>query len=283
MDQLTTKADIDEVSLELISSIFQTELIQSGVLAPTVENFTDLVKPGADSLKLPRANSFVVEKKQAGQKATSQKLTVSQDKLELSEHAVVQALVEDIASIQANVPLVAEYVKRMASSHALQLDKDIYAQLKLASSATPDHRIAYAAGGAPTKQDFINARKLMKVANVPGDGRWYCAVNPAMEAVVIGLADFVDADKWMSGSEQVKQNGLLGRAYGFQVLTTNAVSDDYMIFYHSSHVGLAFQRQPNLQEQYKLEHLGLLVSLDQLYGVKVLDGGKRGVLVGSAS
>jgi len=283
MDQLLTKADIDDVSLELISSIFQSELIQASVLAPTVENFTSLVQDGADSVKIPRAGSFVVEKKQAAQKATSQKLVISTDKINFDEHAVTQGVIEDIASIQSNVPVVAEYIKRMASAHALQVDKDIYTQMKLTSSSAPDHRIVYAAGGAPTKADFIAARKLLKKQNVPNDGRWYAAVNPDMEAVIVGLSDFVDADKWMSGSEQVKSNGMLGRAYGFNILTSNVVTDDYMIFYHSSHVGIAFQKQARLQEQYKLEYLGLLLSLDQLYGVKVMDTGKRGVLVGSAS
>jgi len=283
MDQITTKLDIDEVSMEIISSIVQSELIQASVLASTIEDFTSLVLAGSDSLKLPRTGSFAVEKKQSGQKAMAQKLLLATDKLDLSEHAVVQALIEDIANIQSNVPLVTEYLKRMASAHALQLDKDIYAQLKLTSSSGPDNRIAFAAGGAPTKADFIGARKLMKKNNVPQDGGWYCAINPDMEAVIIGLADFVDADKWMSGAELVKSNGVLGRAYGFNIVVSNVVSDDYMVMYHRSHVGMAFQRQPNLQEQYELENLALRVSLDQLYGVKVLDSGKRGVLVGSAS
>lgn len=279
MDQLLTKADIDDVSLELISSIFQTELIQSSVLAPTVDDVSALASPGAKSIKIPRANSFVVEKKQAAQKATSQKLTIAADELLLDQHAVVQGIVEDIASIQANVPVVAEYVRRMATAHALQVDEDIFEQLVLASSSSPNHQIAFAAGGAPTKADFINARKLLKKANVPSDGRWYCAVNPDEEAVIIGLADFVDADKWMSGSEAVKSSGMLGRAYGFNILTTNVVESGSMVFYHSSHVAIGFQKAPTLQEQYKLEHLGTLISLDQLYGVKVLDSGKRAVVV----
>lgn len=279
MDQLTTKADVDALSMELIASVFQTELIQSAVLAPTIENFSALVRPGADSLKLPKANSFNVEMKQGGEAATAQKLTMDADTLLLDKHAVVQGLIEDIASIQAEPAIVAEYVKRMASAHAYDLDKKVYAQLKQTSASAPDNRIAYAAGGAPTKADFINARKLMKQNNVPQDGRWYLAVNPVQEAVIIGLADFVDADKWFAGAEQAKASGVLGRAYGFTIMSTNAVTDGEMVFYHSSHAGLAFQRAPRLAEQYKLEYLALLVSVDQLYGVKVLDGGKRGVLV----
>lgn len=283
MDQLTTQADIDVTSLQLISSMYQTELIQAGVLAPTIDNVSAMLAPGAKSLALPRANSFIVEKKQAAQKATAQKLTHAVDTLLLDQHAVVQAHVEDIASIQSNVPLVAEYVRRMGSAQALQLDKDIYAQLKLTSSSAPDHRIAYAAGGAPTKADFIAARKLLRKQNVPGDGQWYAVTNPDMEAVLIGLSDFVDADKWASGSEMVKMNGLLGRAYGFNILVSNVVSDDIMLFYHSSHVAMAFQKTARLQEQYELDALALRVSVDQLYGVKVAQAGKCGVLVGSAS
>jgi len=286
-DQITTVAEIDEVSMEIIASIVQTELIQASALAVTVGDYSQFAVQGANAAKIPNAGSFTVTKKQAGQKALKQKLSFTGDQIPFTEHAVVQGLVEDIASIQANVPVVAEYLRRMASAHALQVDVDLFAQIKLMSTQS------YTTGSTPTKKDFTKARKVLREANVPMDAQLYAVVNPTNEKEIMDLDDFVDADKWLSGSESAKLSGMfpggvagtgfIGRAYGFNIISTNVVpsSDNGIYFYHSSHAGIAFQLRPRIQEQYMLEHLGLLVSMDQLYGVKVLDGGVRGIRIGA--
>src|SRR5690349_15984467 len=145
LDNVTTVAEIDAVSQEIIASIVQTELIQSAVIAPSVSDYSMFAVPGSKSAKIPRAGSFSVVKKQAGEPVAQQKLTFSGDTILFTEEAVVQATVEDIASIQANVPLVAEYLRRMASAHALQVDKDLFAQIKQVSTQ------AYSSGSAPSK------------------------------------------------------------------------------------------------------------------------------------
>ena len=101
--------------------------------------------------------------------------------------------------------------------------------------------------------------------------------------LLLALADFVDADKWASGSESAKLNGVIGRVYGFNVVISNVATDDGAVLFHKSHVGFARQMAPRVQSQYQIEHLADRVSLDHIYGAKVLDSGKRGVLLGSAS
>lgn len=291
LSNVTTTAEIDEVSLELISSIVQTELIQSAVLAPTVTDYSSFASQGAKSAKIPSTGSFLVQKKQAAQAADLQKLSMSGDVIPFDQQAVVQALVEDIASIQSNVPITAEYLRRMASAHGLQFDKDLFAQIKLVLAANNQ---AYSAGSAPTKADFTKARKIMRDNHVPSDGQWFCLLGSTNEKKIMDLSDFVDADKWLSGSEAIKLNGVLpggsvgngfiGKAYGFLVIVSTVLddaADNGMYFYHSSHAGYAFQQGPRIQEQYKLEYLANLVSMDQLYGMKVLNSGIRGVRIGA--
>jgi hypothetical protein len=289
-DNVTTTAEIDAVSMEIIASIVQSELIQSAALGVTVEDFSSLAKPGAASVKIPSAGSFSVMKKQGGQAVTAQKLTFGGDSILFDQQAVIQALVEDIANIQSAVPVVAEYLKRMASAHALQIDKDLFAQIKLVAAA---NKKGYSSGSAPTKADFTLAKKVLKDQGLPLDNQLFCAFSTDNERVMQNLSDFVDADKWLSASSEIKINGMfpggqvgtgfIGRAYGFNLISTTVVpdSDNGLYFYHRSHAGIAFQQGPRIQEQYKLEHLANLVSMDQLYGVKVLDSGKRACRVGA--
>lgn len=283
-DQITTQIDIDAASRELIDSVVQTELIQGSVLAQTVTNLSALVQPGAKSVSIPNMGSFTVEKKQGGQKATKQKLSLTADKILFNEHAVIQGLVEDIADWQSAVPLLAEYLRRMATAHALQLDVDLFAVIKASGSG-----VAYAAGGAPTKKDFTVGMRELFLKNVPRDNRIYLAISPTQEEVIKGLADFVDADKWLAGSAEMKMNGVfpggnangfIGRVYGANVMVTNVVDDGKMHFYHSTHAAFALQKAPRIQSQYLVEYLAQLLSMDQLYGIKALDSGNRAYHIG---
>lgn len=285
MDNLTTKSEIDAVSMELINSVVQTELIQGMVLAPTLTDYSALVGPGMDKVKVPRASSsFTAEKKVGATEFTSQALSFVTDDIALDEHEGILAQIEGVADLQSRVDLAGEYARRMASRLALQMDTFLYEQMKLTSSSSPDHRVAFDNTATLAKNDFINAKKLLRIQNVPmNDGRLFCAISPERESDILKLADFVDADKWGAEAVSAKLNGVIGRAYGFNILVSNVVSDAGCIFYHSSHVGWAQQLSPTFETARNLKIAGYDALLHHLYGGVVLDGGKRGVLVGSAS
>jgi len=283
-DVFTQKTTVDPVVMELISSIVQQELIQAAVFAPTVTDYSSLVGKGMDRLKLPKANSFTAEQKAAVTAMNAQALTIATDDLDLDMHWGVQSLVEDIAALQANIDVFGEYLKRMATSLAYQMDQKIYDCLKAVSASGPDHKIDWS--NAPTdtmtKADFISARKLLRQANAPlEDGKLFCAINPKREAEILALSDFVDADKWFMGSADAKLNGVIGKVYGFQILVSNIVEDDAVVLYHSNHVGFARQQAPKYETLRDLAYLSDRISLSHLYGCKALQGGKLGVLIGT--
>lgn len=270
--------------MELILSVVQTELIQGMILAPSVTDYSALVGPGMDKVKIPRAGSFAVEKKLSATEFTSQSLTFVTDSIDLDEHEGILAQIEGIADIQSRVDLAGEYARRMASALALQMDTFIYEQMKLTSSASPDHRIAFDNASTLAKNDFVNAKKLLRLQNVPmNDGRMFCAISPERESDILKLADFVDADKWGAEAVSAKLNGVIGRAYGFNILVSSVVSDTGCLFYHSSHAGWAQQLSPTFETARNLKIAGYDALLHHIYGATVLDAGKRGVLVGSAS
>ncbi len=280
------KASIDAVSQEIVDSLVQQELIQSLVLAPTLNDVSARVMGGMDKLKLPRTGSFTAAAKSDGVDLTTQALTFATDDLNLDQYYGVFTTIERIASLQANVDLLGEVAKRMASALAYEMDAKIYAQMKLTSAAAPDHRLLYDNDPTATlgKNDFIKAKKLLKIQNVPmGDGKLFCAISPERESDVLKLADFVDADKWQTGSESAKMNGVIGRIYGFNVVVSNVVEDAASIFYHSDHVAWARQLQPTMDTDQNVPALGVNVALSHLYGCKVTQAGKMGVLLGTAA
>lgn len=281
-DQITGKTQVDAVSKEVIASIVQDELIQQSMLLGTVLDFSNLAEKGSDTVSIPRTGSFTAEEKQEGVALNAQALTLAVDKILLNKHYAVQAVIEKFAKVQANVELFGEYLKRMGSALALKVDQEIIAAILATSEASPDHRRAFA-GASIAKDDFITARMLLRQANVKLDDNVFCAINPEEEAKILALSDFVDADKWASGSETAKQNGLIGKAYGCKIIVTNVVPAGKAAFYHKSHVAFALQQEPEYDEQKELANLATRISLDHVYGVKTMDLGKRGVLMGSAT
>jgi hypothetical protein len=212
-------------------------------------------------------------------------LTIATDDILLSLNEGVLVAVENIAKLQSKPDVMAEYVKRMASALGKKVDQNIYTQLKLASAAAPDHKIDWS--NAPTdtmtKADFINALKLIKEADVDVSepNSLFALINPKREAEILALSDFVDADKWFAGSQDAKLNGVIGRAYGFNILSSTIVADDEVVLYHKSHCGVAFQQKPVMTAQYDIRYDADMMLLKQVYGCKVLQAGKAGVLIGT--
>jgi len=74
-------------------------------------------------------------------------------------------------------------------------------------------------------------------------------------------------------------NGEVGRIYGFRVVVTNNVTASTALCYHRSHVAYARQLALRFENQRKLSEAATEYLMQQKYGVKTLDQGKRGVLI----
>lgn len=279
MDQITTQSVIDPVALEAIAAFVQAELIAKPKLNGAVTDLSALVSPGMDSLKIPRYGSFVAERKVAATKLTAQKLDPTADQLYLNLHDGVYVEIENIAQLQSSVDVQALYAQRMASAMMKKWDYEVYTELSNVSSSSPDHTVAFASGTTLTKADFTNSKKLLRVSEIDiDDGQLWLACNPSQEKALLELSDFVDADKWLSGSEQVKLQGLIGKAYGFQILISNQYTSP--VFFHSSACAFAFQQQMQFMQAALPQELAVGLSANHLFGVKRLQAGKAAVKIG---
>lgn len=275
--------EVAAVQQALIASIVQDTLKQNSVLLGAVTNYSNLAAPGNKSVSISRRTQFSAADKSENTDLTAQEMTFATDTIDLTKHKAIYAKLERIAGIQAMPNVKAEIIKEMALELALQIDKDIYAQLILASASSPDHRIAFANAGTDDtlgKTDILEARRLLNVQNVPMGDR-FLLVNPLHEKELLLIDDFVSADKY--GSAQAVQLGELGRIFGMPVLMSNVVTDKKVVAFHRSAVAFAQQLAPEFETDKDLKAVADEFLMHVLYGAKVLDSGKRQVVLGTAS
>lgn len=277
-DVIFGKTEVDAVSQELIlGQMVQQFLIQEAVLLPTVNNYSAPL--GTDKLKIPRAGGFSVGDKSENVSVDAQTITYATDDLDLNKHKVVQILVEKFALKQSQVSVLSDIASRAGKALALQLDSDIITALVATSASAPDHRIAFA-GASIAQTDILEAKRLLKVQNINA-GECYLGINPTEEKAMLLISDFVRNDQY--GNPQGLQAGVLGSIYGFKVIVHNGFTAGNAVAWHPTHVACAIQQSVEFDQQSQLEHLATRLSFDTIYGVKTLDSGKRGVLLGSAT
>jgi N4-gp56 family major capsid protein len=261
-----------------ISEFVQAELKQRAKLLPTVQNFP--AAPGMGQVDITRAGGFTANDKAENTDLTAQTITFAADSLALDKHKAVYVVLEDIANIQARPDVTEQILTRMASEMALQIDRDIVTELESVSTAAPDHLIAYADATSYKKADVLEARALLHEQNVPFN-ECYIGVSPRSEVSLLAVDDFVHVDKY--GSSEAVMNGEIGRLYGARVIMSNVFDDAKTVTWHPTHCAVAIQQQLNFERDRSLAKIATEFLANQLYGVKVLDSGLRGVVQGTAA
>lgn len=264
---------------QLVASIVQETLKQNALLLGTITDYSAFAQPGASQVSVPRRDQFAAANKAENTDLTAQELTFSADVISLNLHKAIYSKLERIAQVQSNVAVEAEIIREMANELALQVDKDIITELLLASTAAPDHTIVYndTTNNDIEVVDILEARRLLNVQNVPMMNR-FMLISPDREKEMLSIANFVEVDKYGPGAQPLA-SGELGRIYGFRVLMHNEIPATDTIFYHSSAVGFAQQLQPEFRSDFQLRSASQEYLLHHIYGVEVLDGGKRQVVI----
>ena len=98
---------------------------------------------------------------------------------------------------------------------------------------------------------------------------------------MLKIANFIDASKY--GAGEPLASGVIGKVFGINIVVSNDFESLKSILWHPSALGFAEQIAPRVQADYDLANLGMRYSIDHLFGVKLLDAGKRNVLIGTAA
>jgi N4-gp56 family major capsid protein len=271
--------EVSASSMAVIASIVQDTLKQESKLLPLVTDYSSQVIQGALSVSAIRRTQFAAADKAENTALTAQELTFAADTITLSKNKAIYAALERVAQLQATPNVESEIIMEMAKELALQVDKDIFTEIALASAAAPDHRLAFA-GANVAQADLLSARSLLNIQSVPMDNR-YLGIAPDQEAALLAISDFVRADAYGSAGGLV--NGEIGRLYGMTVVMSNVFTAARAYVWHKSAVGFAQQMTPEYSTDVDLKNTAKEYLLQHIYGAKVLDLGKRQVLLGSAA
>lgn len=279
-DVLTGLTEVTATVEDVVSEQIQLVLVAEAVVPPTVSDFSSQVRPGMDTLKIPRHGSFTVNTKTENVAVDSQTLTISTDNLDLNKHKVIQFLVEDIAELQAKVSFTQNWLETAGRNLAANMDQDLIDAIESGTSAsTPDHRLAYA-GSTLAKADVLTAREKLNDQNVPLSER-FAIISPGSESALLAIAEFVRVDE--SGGSAALRNGEIGKLFGFTFFVSSQAETLKSLFYHRSAQAFARQLSPRVQQDMDLPNLAKRWSVDMLWGEKHLDSGKRAVMMGTAS
>jgi len=280
-DALMGQTEIAAASKADVSSVVQSFLIQEAKLLGKVSDYSQFAVKGAKSVDLPISGGFSAVAKAENVASDSQIITYAADTITFNQHDQVQWLNEEIADNQAAINLLQDQLMKASKALALQVDTDIVTELKLASASAPDHQVVFASTGDDIVAlgDVLAAKALLETQNIEFN-ECYIGVGPEKMNEMLAIASFIQAERW--GNSEPIQKGVIGSIYGAKVVQSSLFAD-FMCTWHPSAVGIAFQRGATFQSQADLANLGIRYSLDQRYGVEVLDSGKRCVLTDSTS
>ena len=260
----------------LVSSIVQEVIAEKAQLLPLVTDYSAQAQPGAQSLGVPRRDTFSASTKAENTGVTNSEMTFSVDTISFA-HKYVSAKIEDIARVQSSVDVPGEVVKEIGEAMAREADALILAQLKLGSTATPDHILPYndATNDDIELADITNARALLRSQGVMfNDENNYLLVSPEQESFLLSIEGLIDASRY---GDVTVQSGEIGKIFGFRVVVSDLLSPTESIFFNKGACAFASQMNFKLEYQRDLDNLADHYVGSGLMGAKVLAAGKKNI------
>ena len=273
-DNVFGKNETENLRMEMISSIVQRALREQAQLIPTIRDVSALAQPGLNAITFPRrGGKFTVENLVEEAVADVQSFEYEGDKLELNRHAMIAWFIKKRSDIQAMVNIEADSIGEAAAEHAIDVDREIMKAMLAGAAAA--NNVAVTGGDAYGKADLLESKeKLQKATRLnPRNSAFNLLVGSKREADLLNINEFVTADKY--GTAQIP-TGALGRLFGVNVFVTDeaVLGDNKALMYVSEGIVYGNQMAPDFRELYIPKRAGTEYALDQLYGIKVLDGGK---------
>lgn len=253
-------------------------------------NFEPLVANQGATINVPRRGTLVVNDKIANTAITLQTPTADTIPLTLDKYKEVSFLVEDIAAAQANQDVINGYVEDGFKLIAEQMDSDILA-LYSGFSTTPIDATggpSDLAGVGVRAQTVIEANRLLNIAKAPNTDR-YIVWHSSAEAEILNKEKFTSADFGDPGT--AVREAIVGRKFGLTHLMSQNVptagGECKNLAFHRDAIMMATRPLPippagtgvtaavmgedgfgvRAMYGYSIEHKGMIVSLDVLYGV----------------
>lgn len=249
------------------------------VMAPLVKRYDTLVANRGDTIHIPNLSNLSASDKAANTQVTLQAVTETETTISIDNHKEASFLVEDIAKVQSNYDLMAEYTSKAGYAIAEQVDTDL---LALYTGFTNTDVGTY--GTDVTNAVVLSAIEAIDLANAPLEDRAF-VFDPRQKTAIAKIDQFVRAD--YLGQYQTSKPAAVGPRSRFmwgelwgipayytnQIPTTAGTPTQYHnVLFHKEALALALQQKPRVQSEYILEYLGTLVVVDVIYGLTNLRG-----------
>jgi len=244
------------------------------VLLPLIKHYDADVKGGGQTLEIPNVSTITANQKAQNTVVTLNYNTETKTTITLDKHYESSFIVEDLVKIQSVYDTRSDYTKAAAYAISEKVDAMIAAHMTAAFTG-------YGAFGTALNDNLIlTVNRYLSEANAPRSER-SIVVHPKGEAELLAIDKYVRYDALgVGGDANSIKNGKIGEIYGAQVFVSNnltyldTATDEYSsLFFHKEAFAIAMQMEPRTQAQYKQEHLGWLVTVDVLLGLKQLRSG----------
>jgi hypothetical protein len=246
-------------------------------MAPLVKRFDSLVTGKGDTIHIPNLSNLSANSKTANAQVTLQAPTETEASISINNHYEASFLVEDIARVQSNYDLLAEYTSKAGYAIAAQVDTDV---LGLYTSLTSTDVGTY--GTDITDAVILSGLEALDLADVPMEDRAF-VIDPTQKTALSKIDKFVRADylgEYQTAKPAVtgpNSRYMWGDIYGCPVYYTNQVPSTagtptqlHNVLFHKEAFALALQQAPRTQSSYILEYIGNLVVVDTIYGVSAI-------------
>lgn len=249
------------------------------VLLPLIKHYDADVKAGGQTLEIPNVSSISANLKAQNTVVTLNYNTETKTTITLDKHYESSFLVEDLVKVQSVYDTRSDYTKAAAYAIAEKMDATIATHMTAAFTG-------YGAFGTALNDNLILTVNRYLSENTAPRSERSIVVHPKGEAELLAIDKYVRYDALgVGGDKNSIMNGKIGEIYGAQVFVSNnltyldTATDEYSsLFFHKEAFAIAVQMEPRTQAQYKQEHLGWLITVDVLFGLKQLRSGLGFVL-----
>lgn len=244
------------------------------VLVPLVKHYDADVKAGGQTLEIPNVSAITANLKQSNTVVTLNYNTETKTTITLDQHYESSFIVEDLVKVQSDYNVRSDYTQAAAYAIAEKVDS-------ILATAMTSAFTGYGAYGTALNDNLIlSVNRYLTENKAPRSDR-AIVVHPKGEAEMLAISKYVQYDALgIGGDANSIKNGKIGRLYGADVYVSqnlvylDTATDEYSsLFFHKEAFAIAMQMEPRTQAQYKQEHLGWLITVDVLFGLKQLRSG----------
>lgn len=278
-------ADVQDVQEALVAEVVQRELQAASKLSALFADYSQLIGKGTATLKLPRASSFTVGTRDNATPtaASPMNLTFAFDEIQLNKSKYVYYVIPGDVELDAKPSYELTAAERAASAHGRNLDIERLNTLWVGAATAND--VDFESGTSDIEDTLLSMIQKADEANMLDDGNRFLIVRPQERKQLLGVANFVQADRY--GSSTALISGELGSVYGVRVIVVNhagtaaAVSggtfgDGKMVLCHKESLGFAFHRLPvhDMEKAIEFGAGSMAHTWDVKYGLAALQDGE---------